>query len=65
MIDPIVHPPFAYHIGPVPIVGFGLGVIGGFVRTPRAESFAPIEPRFVVASVSLAVASVEFATPSV
>lgn len=31
MIDPIVHHPFMYHLGPVPLSGFGLAVMGGFV----------------------------------
>jgi phosphatidylglycerol:prolipoprotein diacylglycerol transferase len=31
MIDPIVHHPFMYHLGPLPLSGFGLAVMGGFV----------------------------------
>lgn len=31
MIDPIVHHPLMYHIGPIPLSGFGLAVMGGFV----------------------------------
>jgi phosphatidylglycerol:prolipoprotein diacylglycerol transferase len=31
VIDPIVHQPFMYHIGPIPISGFGLAVMAGFV----------------------------------
>ena len=30
-LDPIVHHPFMYHIGPIPVSGFGLAVMGGFV----------------------------------
>ena len=31
MLDPIIHHPFMYRIGPIPLSGFGLAVMGGFV----------------------------------
>ena len=30
-LDPIVHQPFLYHLGPIPFSGFGLAVVGGFL----------------------------------
>src|SRR5688500_3635324 len=30
-IDPIVHHPLMYNLGPIPLSGFGLAVMGGFV----------------------------------
>ena len=31
MIDPIIHHPLMYHLGPIPISGFGFAVMGGFL----------------------------------
>ena len=53
MIDPIVHHPLMYHIGPIPLSGFGLAVMGGFViggivaareLTRRGYDSAAVEP---------------------
>ena len=52
-IDPIVHHPLMYSIGPIPLSGFGLAVMSGFViggivaareLTRRGYDAAPVEP---------------------
>jgi phosphatidylglycerol---prolipoprotein diacylglyceryl transferase len=57
--DPIVHHPFMYYLGPIPISGFGLAVLGGFLiggivgtreLARRGFDHSPVEP-IVVASV--------------
>jgi phosphatidylglycerol:prolipoprotein diacylglycerol transferase len=59
MLDPIVHHPFMYHLGPVPLSGFGLAVLGGFAiggfaaareLRRRGHDSSTVEP-IVVASV--------------
>src|SRR5688572_19201932 len=58
-MDPIVHHPFMYHLGPIPISGFGLAVLGGFLiggivgtreLARRGYDHTPVEP-IVIASI--------------
>ncbi len=64
MIDPIVHHPLMYHIGPVPISGFGFAVMGGFliggiigVRELRRRGYdaSAVEPIVIAAVVGFVI----------